>query len=57
MTNEKEWDFIICETHCGSPCHKNIIKRELLFGMQCELSKQNFDVDFYKKIKEKYLSL
>ncbi len=55
IDSKKEWDFIIKETHNGN--RENRIKREILFVLQCELSKQEPNMDFYREIKEKYLEL
>jgi hypothetical protein len=55
MTKElkKEWDFIIKETH--EVDKENRIKREVLFVMQCELSKLNPNICLYNELKDKYL--
>jgi len=41
----QEWDFIVKETHESDT--ENRIKRELLFIMQGELSKQKPNMGFY----------
>lgn len=55
LHDKKEWDFILKETQKGYK--ENRIKREILFTLQLELSKPKPNMDFYKEIKEKYLSL
>jgi len=53
FNKKQEWDFITNETHNGDK--ENSIKRELLFTMQCELSKPEPNLDFYNGLKVQYL--
>lgn len=53
IKNEKEWNFVIKETHEGD--RENHIKRELLFVMECELAKSNLNINLYNELKNKYL--
>lgn len=63
---EKEWDFVIYETHKEKPNTNNLIKRELLFLIQILLSmiseprkdiESVFLKNIYLKSKRKYLEL
>jgi len=49
---DKEWDFIVKEVHKGY--QDNRIERELLFLLECELSKKKPNMKFYYAIKELY---
>jgi hypothetical protein len=55
IANQKEWDFIIKETHEGGK--NNRIKREILFIMQGELSKQKPNMGFYQMQKNIYCNI
>jgi len=48
-------NFILKETNKKD--RNNHIKREILFALQIELSKPKPNMDFYKEMKMKYLSL
>lgn len=50
---DKEWNFIIHETHNGDK--NNRIERELLFVLECELSRENPNYAFYEELKKVYL--
>jgi len=55
INKKKEWDFIVKEVHKGY--RDNRLEREVLFVLECELSKQKPNMDFYyalKKVYEKY---
>lgn len=51
----KEWDFIIQETHLQKPTNDNLIKREMLFTLQILLSNSN--LVNYSSLKTKYRNL
>jgi len=57
FNTNKEWSFIISQTHKEKPNKKNLLRRELLFILQCLLSKSKnkFNIDLYKKAKNFYL--
>ncbi|OFX40328.1 MAG: hypothetical protein A2X08_07680 [Bacteroidetes bacterium GWA2_32_17] len=52
----KEWDFITTEIHKEIPNKKKLVKRELLFTLELQLSKLYISKDerFYKELKEIY---
>lgn len=50
----REWEFIISETHNKRPTKNNLIKREILFGLQLLLSK--FEKKNYLVLKKIYCS-
>jgi len=57
FNTNKEWSFIISQTHKEKPNKKNLLRREFLFILQCLLSKSKnkFNIDLYKKAKKFYL--
>ena len=55
MNFDKEWEFIIFETHRKKSIITNFVKREVLFAMQVLLSKSEIKNYFgLKKIYLKY---
>lgn len=51
----KEWNFIIQETHLHQPTNENLMKREMLFALQLLLSSSNLVT--YAILKSKYRNL
>ena len=49
---QKEWDFIISETHNEKLNSKNLIKREILFVLQILLNK--CELNNYSTLKKIY---
>lgn len=48
----REWGFITAETHNKKPRKTNLVKREILFGLQILLS--NLEIKNYLKLKKVY---
>jgi hypothetical protein len=51
---DKEWKFIIKETHRDKSNPKNVFRREMIFYMQIFLSKS--EIGMYKYFKDLYLN-
>lgn len=47
---EKEWNFIIAETHNRELDREGLVKREILFALQILLSKSEFKNYFALKL-------
>ncbi len=56
INKQKEWEFIVNETHKEKPNSKNLLKREKLFALQILLSKHDdsFYEQAYLKLKKLY---
>ena len=58
MDLDKEWSFIISETHREKPSKRNRVKREMLFALEIMLSKSSsLNISDYNRLKEIYLKV